>query len=353
MVTPVAAIPLLPPGSPKKTMDTYFKLSNAPDDQPLALDLEKGKFYMNRDADSDDSVIDLRSTHSVARLKSTLSSNRPEWLQQFFCQMNDYVSKASTKAAVDESTGQLELGANIAKSDLKNVCDNLAWLYEAQHRQNKEILLWIGEIILDYMARDTRDLSIEEAIEELGLLKRENGVKWSMKTLAKWPIVVQKIPAPIRQLPIPPTYLSEAALFAQPEDAGKKLQFNNARDAMLVAVSESPDSWTREKFVSCMKELQEHFGVERIRNEGVAALQERLIAYYRIRHAAYTSGMVQSFYKENNIPAKDVATWIYNIESELVRREKLPPDPLGKVPTGDGLTQSARDRISKQQKEAP
>ena len=102
-----------------------------------------------------------------------------------------------------------------------------------------------------------------------------------------------------------------------------------------------------------MKELQEHFGVEIIRNEGVAALQERLIAYYRIRHAAYTSGMVQSFYKENNIPAKDVATWIYNIESELVRREKLPPDPLGKVPTGDGLTQSARDRISKQQKEAP
>ena len=206
---------------------------------------------------------------------------------------------------------------------------------------------------MDYGAWDTSDVSIEEAIEELGLLKRENGVKWSMKTLAKWPIVVQKIPAPIRQLPIPPTYLSEAALFAQPEDAGKKLQFNNARDAMLVAVSESPDSWTREKFVSCMKELQEHFGVERIRNEGVAALQERLIAYYRIRHAAYTSGMVQSFYKENNIPAKDVATWIYNIESELVRREKLPPDPLGKVPTGDGLTQSARDRISKQQKEAP
>ena len=351
MVTPVVAIPLLPPGSPKKAMDTYFKLSNAPADQPLAFDLEQKKLYMDRDAEDDDSVIDLASTNFVASMRATLSHSRPEWLQQFFSQMNSYVAKSSSNASVDENTGQLELGANIAKSDLKNVCDNLAWLVEAQHRQNKEILLWIGEIILDYMARDTRDLSIEEAIEELGLLKRENGVKWTTKTLAKWPIVVQKIPAPIRQLPIPHTYLTEAALFSQPEDPGDKIQFNNARDAMLVAVSEKPDSWSRERFVSCMKELQEHFGVERIRNEGVAALQERLISYYRIRNAAYASGGVQSFYKENNIPSKDVATWIYNIEAELIRRQRLPEDPLGKIPRGDGLTVTARSRIEKQQQQ--
>ncbi len=328
---------------------SYFKLSNAPADQPLSFDLEQKKFYMDKDAGDEDSVIDLSDAHAVANMKSIVSHSRPEWLQQFFSQMSSFVSKASPNATVDEDTGQLELGAKTMKSDLKRVCEDLAWLYEAQDRQSKEILLWVGEIILDYLARDTRDLTIEEAIGELGLLNRKNGFKWSLKTLARWPLVVQRIPAPIRQLPIPRTYLSEAALFSQPEDPGQKIQFNNARDAMLVAVSEKPDSWSRERFVSCMKELQAHFGVERIRNEGVSALQERLIAYYRIRNEAYQSGLVQTFYKNNDIPAKDVATWIYNIEAELIRRDKLPPDPLDKIPKGDGLTTTARSRIEKQQ----
>lgn len=329
--------------------DTYFKLSNAPEDQPLAFDLEKERLYRNTNAEDEDSVIDLSDTHSVANMKSIVSHSRPEWLQQFFSQMSSYVSKASPNATVDEDTGQLELGAKTVKSDLRRVCEDLAWLYEAQDRQSKEILLWVGEIILDYMARDTRDLTIEEAIEELGLLNRKNGVKWSMKTLARWPIVVQRIPAPIRQLPIPRTYLSEAALFSQPEDPNKKIQFNNARDAMLVAVAEKPDSWSRKRFVSCMKELQEHFGVEKIRNEGVSALQERLIAYYRIRHEAYQSGSPQAFYKNAGIPSKLVATWIYNIEAELIHRDRLQPDPMDKIPVGDGLTNTARKRLQKQQ----
>jgi hypothetical protein len=335
--------------------DKFFKLANAPEDQPLAFDLRENKLYLDpstrgsEDPEDQEKIIPLDATHSVAQMKSTLTHSRPQWLKDFFKSMGDYVSQASGGATIDPGTGALTLDAAMPRTQLKKVVEHLAWLYEAQYRQNKEILLWIGEVILDYMARDTRDLTIEEAIEELGLLDRNNGVKWKLKTLARWPIVVQRIPAPIRQLPIPPTYLSEAALFAQPEDPDDKVKFGNARDAMLVAVAEKPDSWSRARFVNCMKELQDQFGMERQRNEGIAALQERLIAYYRLRWEANLSGDPQAFYKNNNIPPKEIASWIYNIECELISRGKMAEIATNHVPRGDGLTATARERALKMQ----
>lgn len=327
--------------------DSYLKLNNAPNAQPLSFDLEKGKLYLDKDKENPDSIISLDSANSVASMKSTVSASRPDWLKNFFGSMNDYVTQASKKAEIDTDTGALCLDAKATRSDLKAVCNSLAWLYEAQYRQNKEILLWIGEIILDYMARGSDDMTVEEAIESLGLLERNNGVSWSKKTLVKWPVVCQRIPHEIRQLPIPQTYLAEAALFSQPEDPNDRVKFRNMRDAMLVAVSEKPEAWSRARFVSCMKELQEHFGVTRVRNEGVGALQERLIAYYRLRYEAQNSGDPAAYFKNIGLDHKDVSTWIYNIEAELIGREKLEPDPKDRIPTGDGLTDSARQRVTK------
>ena len=327
-------------------MEKLIRLSNAPDNQPLALDVEKGMLYLDKDSESEGADIDLNSPASVSSLKGTINHSRPTWLKQFFGQMGGYVSEASTQAGIDPETGALSLGGKITASDLKKVCAHLAWLYEAQYRQNKEILLWIGEIILDYMARSSVDLTIEEAIEALGLLERDNGVRWKLKTLARWPLVVQRIPAPIRQLPIPPTYLSEAALFSQPEDPEAKIRFSNARDALLLSVADKPDAWSRERLVNCMKELQEHFGVERTRNEGVAALQCRLLALYRIRHSAFSSPIsVKGYYERLGLDEKHVSQWIYNIESELIYRGKMEAMPEDEIPSGDGLTKSAKKRI--------
>ena len=333
--------------SEPKNDEKYFRLANAPEEQPLAFDLREGKLYTDKHQDDEDSIIDLDKAHSVAQMRSTLNQSRPKWLKEFFEQMNGYVSQASDKAEIDSETGQLSLHPDMTKSKLKEVCGNLAWLYEAQYRQNKEILLWIGELILDYMARAVTDMTIEEAIEELGLLDRSNGVKWKLKTLARWPVVVQRIPAPIRQLPIPPTYLSEAALFAQPDDVEDKIKFNNSRDAMLVAVSEKPDVWSRSKFVACMKELQDHFGMERSRNEGVSQLQERLIAYYRLQREAEGTNDIGAFYGNIGLDRKDVSQWIYNIEAALVDRNRMTASPTDQIPRGDGLTQTARERVMK------
>lgn len=327
--------------------DDYFKLSNAPDDQPLAFDLGAGKVYFDTPSGGDESNMDLDSPHSIANMSNTANHARPDWLKQFYGQMGSYVKDASDKAAIDEDSGELRLGVKMTASDLKKVCGNLAWLYEAQYRQNKEILLWIGEIILDYIARAPHDITIEEAIEGLGLLDRSNGVKWKLRTLARWPIVVQRIPAQIRQLPIPPTYLSEAALFAQPEDPAKKIAFSNARDSLLLAVADKPDSWSRARFVNCMKELQEAFGIERMRNEGVAALQARLLSLYRIRELSHNRGSTSEYYKSLGLSLTDVCNWIYNIESELIHRGKMEALPEDDIPSSDGLTKNARERIAK------
>lgn len=324
--------------------DEFFKLTNAPDEAPIAFQLGEGKAYLDKDAEDDDSVIDLGSVHAVANMKSTVAAARPEWLKQFFNQMNTYVSSSGGEnVEIDPETGALSLGAKMAKSELRKLVENLAWLVESQHRQTKEILLWIGECILDFIARDTRqDLTVEEAIEELGLLERENGYKWSMKTLVKWPVVISRIPASIRSLPIPPTYLSEAALFAMPEDPQERIAFGNARDVLLMSVADKPNVWSRSTFVACMKELQDRFGIERQRNEGTSALLLRLIDLYRLRDN-YSEDTV------TGISKRDVADWIYNIENELISRDRLPASPTGRVPTSDGLTKGARERIAREQ----
>lgn len=340
--------------SPKKN---YLKFANAPQNQPMSIDLDKGEMYLSKSEGDPDGKIDIAKANSVSQTKAALTQARPKWLTDFFAQMDTVIQAASggdgkkspNLVNIDTNTGELAISPNMPKSDIKKVCSHLAWIYEAQYRQNKEILLWIGELILDYIAREThREITIEEAIEELGLLERNNGVKWKVKTLCKWPIVVQRIPAPIRQLPIPPTYLTEAALFSQPEDPMDKIKFNNARDAMLVAVAENPDGWSRSKFVGCMKELQEYFAVGLTRNEGIASLQSRLICYYRLqREAAMSSQAPKSFYANLGLDEKEVATWIYNIENELIVRGKLPEQPFDEIQKGDGLTPSARERILK------
>ncbi len=332
-------------------MSKLVRLSNAPESQPLALDVENGQLFLDKDADDEGATINLDSPASVSSLPGAIRHSRPDWLKQFFGQMDGFVGNASKQAGIDPETGALSLGGKITASDLKKVCRDLAWLYENQYRQNKEILLWIGEIILDYMARSTVDPTVEEAIEALGFLERDNGVRWKLKTLARWPLVVQRIPPAIRQLPIPPTYLSEAALFSQPEDPKAKIRFSNARDALLLSVADKPDAWTRQRLVNCMKELQEHFGVERTRNEGVAALQHRLLALYRLRHTAFSSPLsVQGYYKKLGLDEKYVSTWIYNIESELIYRGKMEAVPEDEVPSGDGLTKTAKKRIAELRK---
>jgi len=313
----------------------------------LSFDLDSGKLYVDSLGENDEIAISLNQPRSVAQMSETLQQSRPQWILDFYSQMNTYVGQASNKASIDTKNGQLVLDVAMPKSSLRKVCEHLAWLYEAQSRQNKEILLWIGELILDYIARSGSPITVEEAIEELGLLERENGVRWSMKTLANWSVVAQKIPSEIRQLPIPPTYLAEAAMFAQPQDPDERVQFNNARDALLVAVSNKPDSWSKSKFVACMKELQEEFGMERTRNEGVSALQERLIRLYRLRTIAQESGDIDTFYTNIGLKRKDVSAWIYNIEAALIERDKLEPDPLAIIPSGDGLTEAARERAAK------
>ena len=324
-----------------------FTLKNAPPDQPLRFDLKGGKLYIDSLGNDEELAYQLDHPQSVAKMSSTLQQSRPQWILDFYAQMGAYVSQASESATINPDSGLLTLSTSMTKTSLRKVCEHLAWLYEAQSRQNKEILLWIGELILDYVARSGHPITIEEAIDDLGILKRENGVHWGMKTLARWAVVAQRIPIAIRQLPIPPTYLAEAAMFAQPDDPDEKIQFNNARDALLVAVANKPDSWSRSKFVSCMKELQEEFGLQRTRNEGVSALQERLINFYRLRTLAQESGDPQDFYRSIGLSRKDVSAWIYNIEATLIDRDKLEPNPLSVIPTGDGLTESARSRVAK------
>ena len=325
---------------------TKLVIANAPEEQPVAIDIVRGKLYLDKDLDSDEFAIPLDSPSAIINLKGQKLTN-PKWVSEFFEQMSGYVRTANPNADIDKN-GQLILSPNIPKSGLKQVCNNLAWLYEAQYRQNKEILIWIGEVILDFIARDTRgDMSVEEAIEQLGLLDRENGVKWKLRTLVKWPLVVQKIPHEIRQLPIPPTYLALAAEMKAPDDPNDRKRFSNARDALLVAVADKPDCWSRTRFANCMKELQEHFDVERSRNEGVAALMQRLISYYRLQREAGQSPDQDRFYQDLGLDRKEVASWIISIEAALQDRGKLPSDPMESIPRGDGLTETARKRVSK------
>tara|TARA_R110000764_G_scaffold17520_4_gene48149 strand:+ start:1030 stop:2043 length:1014 start_codon:yes stop_codon:yes gene_type:complete len=318
-------------------------LANAPENQPVSFDLASNQLYLNKPDSSDESTLDLTIPNVICNTKAAAMTSRPDWVTQFFERMNDYVGAATPVASISPN-GELAIDAAATSSDLKEACSHLAWLYESQMRQNKEILVWIGEIILDYIARASHSPTVEEAIEELGFLDRDNGFKWKLKTLAKWPIVAMKIPHEIRQLPIPQTYLSEAAIFSQPEDPEKRVKFANVRDAMLLSAAENPEEWSRSKIVSCMKELQHEFGVESHRNEGILSLQNRLICLYRIQREVergYTT------YAKIGVDEKEVAAWLYNVEAELQFRRKLDPDPTAEIPVGDGLTKAARERILK------
>ena len=47
-------------------MEKLIRLSNAPDNQPLALDVEKGMLYLDKDSESEGAEIDLNSPASVS-----------------------------------------------------------------------------------------------------------------------------------------------------------------------------------------------------------------------------------------------------------------------------------------------
>ena len=337
----------------KKEYGKPFTLTQAPlSKKPLIFDLSKNRILIGEDdpeLGDTGTALDLSNPNSVCQTKDYTSNPnvRPQWIKEFFKSIDKYVQTASKEASVDPDTGELQLSPSLSVSELKSVCTNLTWLYESQHRQNKEILVWIGEVILDYIARSPMDLSIEEAIEQLGFLKRANGFKWKMKTLVKWVVVAQKISPEVRQLPVAPSYLSEAAMFASPEDVGKKVQFENSRDALLMAIAEEPEEWSRAKFVACMKELQDVFGMERKRNEGTGALRERLIYFYRLREETghLSEDQANAMLRKVGITRNDLGSWIYNIEAELIYRGSMEPDPFEGVRVGDGLTDSARNRV--------
>jgi hypothetical protein len=321
----------------------YCTLINAPKSQPVSFSTTSGKLFLNKDEESDDSVINLSTPNAICNGRGVREIETPEWVGHFFERMDDY-SKTATKAVSISKDGQLSIEANATPKDLKQITSHLAWLFESQSRQNKEILVWIGEIILDYMARASHSPSIEEAVDDLGFLERDNGVKWKMKTLVKWVVVAQRIPHEIRQLPVPQSYLAEAALFARPEDPEKRVKFDNIRDAMLLSVAENPDEWSRNSFVACIKELQHEFDVTPTRNEGISSLQTRLIQLYRLQREVengYTT------YAKLGLDVGEISAWIYNMEFELQYRHKMNPDPTQEIPKGDGLTQAARERIIK------
>jgi len=321
--------------------DTHYELANAPENLPISFNRD-GKLFLSR-PDSEGGHIDMSTPNSVSGMGVVSAVSQPQWVRDFFQRMDSYVKAAAPSVSITDD-GLLILDEHATSSDLKSTCSHLAWLYESSMRQNKEILVWIGEITLDYMARSAHDPTIEEAIEELGFLDRENGMKWKLSTLAKWVIVAQRIPSAIRQLPLPQTYLSEAALFSQPEDPDKRIMFNNIRDAMLLSAAESPQDWSRKSFSACMKELQHEFGVESHRNEGVASLQSRLIALYRVQREV---NLGHTTYEKIGVGEQEVAAWIYNIEAELQYRKIMNPDPVAEIPVGDGLTLAARGRIIK------
>ena len=331
-------------------MSNNFKiLANAPDNVPIGIDLDTGVVHIDKPSTTDEGLmIDINKPNCIIGSKALSNVENQDWVNQFFERMDAYIKASSPCVGVSKS-GELIIEAHATPTALKDACNHLGWLYESQSRQNKEILIWIGEIILDYIAKSPHDLSVEEAIEELGYLDRDNGVKWKLKTLAKWPIVVLKIPHEIRQLPIPQSYLSEAAVFAQPEEPVAKIKFANCRDALLLSVAESPEEWSRNKFVACMKELQQTFGVESTRNEGVASLQGRLICLYRLQREVEQG---HTTFAKLGLSDHEIAAWVYNIESELQYRKVIDPDPTANIPVGDGLTKAARERIIKKSEKA-
>jgi hypothetical protein len=323
--------------------ENFLNLANAPDECPIAIDIANGKAYLNEPASDNSVSVDLTMPNAIIATQAMKDIETPAYVTQFFERMNDYV-KAAAPSTTITTDGQLAIAAHATTTDLKEACNHLTWLYESQTRQNKEILVWLGEIVLDYIARASHDPSVEEAIEELGFLERNNGIKWKLKTIAKWVVVAQRLPHEIRQLPVPQTYLAEAAVFSQPEDPISKIKYCNARDALLLSVAKNPEEWSRSKFVACMKELQHSFGVEATRNEGVASLQGRLICLYRLQREVNEG---HTTYAKLGIADNEVVAWIYNIESELQYRKVIDPDPTAEIPVGDGLTKSARERIVK------
>jgi hypothetical protein len=327
--------------------NNHIVLANSPESQPVSFDLVSNTLFRNEDEAAEESTLSIATPNMISRANAVAAIARPAWVSSFFATMNDLVSSTSKSASISED-GSLIIGLDATATDLKGISNHLAWLYESQMRQNKEILVWLGEVILDYIARSTHDPTVEEAIEELGFLDRENGIKWKMKTLCKWVIVAQRIPHEIRQLPLPQTYLSEAAMFAHPEDPDSKVKFANIRDAMLLSAAENPDDWSRSKFTACMKELQHAFGIQSNRNEGVASLQGRLIAMYRIQRAVERC---ETTYQLIGVEAHEFNAWIYNVESELQYRSVIASDPTEDIPIGDGLTKQARERIIKKTKQ--
>lgn len=315
----------------------------------ISVDLERGKLFTNKDTSDPDAVVDLESPLSVANMSGTLSRGRPEWITNFYGSMNDFIQTASPKAQINTSTGELLLDPSITKSDTLKLCSSLASMVESTAHQTKATLIWIGELILDHIAKSPHDLSIENAIEELGLTKRENGIHWSVKSLARWPAVVQRIPNQILQLPIPSSYLTEAAMFKAPDDPVEKIKFNNARDALLLQVSENQSEWSRSKFVSCMKELQDAMCVDRRKMDSVASMYHRLVLLYRIRNEAHLTPNPAAYYASIRLGTKDVANWIYSIEAELITRGKLEADPKNEVPHGHGLSKASLERIEEAQ----
>ena len=312
------------------------KLTNAPD-VGIMFDFDSGSVQIG----DGESGADLTKPNSVAM--SSLVPETPGWMKSFYQQM-DGITK-SEMIGIDHDSGNLVIEPELPQSDLAKFVEVLAFVFESQYRQNKEILLWLGELILIHSTQN--GLTLEEAIEKLKLTERNNGVTWSMRTLVKWPVVVQRIPESIRRLPIPPSYLAEAALFKQPEDPAQRVQFNNSRDALLLSVAKNPSQWSRNRFCASMKEIQTLMGIPQQRDEGVRILMKRLISFYRIRSSVRESEMKPKF----GFVLSDISAWITALEFGLARRGVIPDNPEDEVVAGDGRTEQTRQKNSKRKEE--
>jgi len=323
---------------------SLIKFTSAPQTSSISIDLDGGKMFTDKNSEEPSVTIDLTVPGSFAMTVV----NNDEDMKPFYGSMGQFMESITTnKVAVDRDTGELIISPSAMKSDLIRLSVSLAGMAEKQEQESKAVKIWMGEAILDYIAKAPYEITIDEAIEQLGFLERASGIiNWKPSTLARWPAIVQRIPHNILRLPIPQSYLAEAALTKAPEGPIDKIKFNNARDALLVHVSQNRSQWSKSKFVSCMKELQDAFKIARSRGESVSLMYERLVQLYRLRHEAHMTGNPTAYYQSIGLGIKDVANWIYNIEAELISKEKLEPDPKDQIPANDGLSAAARQRIA-------
>jgi hypothetical protein len=184
----------------------------------------------------------------------------PQWVRQYRGELTDMLVTLNSGCFINPDTGLLVIPPAVQPDEIALVSRGMAGLFEIQTRQNKEILVCLGHAILAYADRAQKTL--EEAIDEMRLTERKNGVVWSMATLIAMPRVVERFPQEVLNLPVPWTYLVHAAGFAEPEDPEELAKFANDRDDLIRAAAADPSSWNREKLANEVKALQEKYNVK-------------------------------------------------------------------------------------------